>query len=198
MIDIVMREYHHLAGNAGGNAGTELAELWLGQDGKRQPRLRCSALAPMRAQLTFCFPFLSRLAVQKEKGGDPEVVRESQRKRGASVELVDEVLERYTNWTKRASRLALPSPTERRAGPHASDLPSVNFNAASKAKEINTIQKDISAKKKVRCHCLSTAVAATSLTTSRSNHAKRCRCRPRSQPTSSLLRRLRWTRSSSR
>lgn len=41
--------------------------------------------------------------VQKEKGGDPEVVRESQRKRGASVELVDEVLERYTAWTKRAS-----------------------------------------------------------------------------------------------
>jgi len=27
MIDIVMREYHCLAGNAGGNAGTELAEL---------------------------------------------------------------------------------------------------------------------------------------------------------------------------
>ncbi len=30
--------------------------------------------------------------VQADKGGNPELVRESQRKRGASVELVDEVI----------------------------------------------------------------------------------------------------------
>ena len=33
--------------------------------------------------------------LQVEKGGNPEVVRESQRKRFASVELVDEVLSLY-------------------------------------------------------------------------------------------------------
>jgi hypothetical protein len=31
--------------------------------------------------------------VQPDKGGNPEIVRESQRKRGASVELVDQVME---------------------------------------------------------------------------------------------------------
>ena len=35
--------------------------------------------------------------LQVEKGGNPEVVRESQRKRFASVELVDEVLSLYKN-----------------------------------------------------------------------------------------------------
>lgn len=39
--------------------------------------------------------------VIKEKGGDPELVRESQRKRGASVELVDNVIARYAGWVKR-------------------------------------------------------------------------------------------------
>ncbi|CED83124.1 seryl-trna synthetase [Phaffia rhodozyma] len=64
------------------------------------------------------------ILLQKDKGGDPELVRESQRKRGASVELVDDVLERYTNWTK------------------------LNFQAAQKAKEINALQKEISLKKR--------------------------------------------------
>jgi seryl-tRNA synthetase len=35
---------------------------------------------------------LTRATVQADKGGNPELVRESQRKRGASVELVDEVI----------------------------------------------------------------------------------------------------------
>lgn len=33
--------------------------------------------------------------VQTDKGGNPEVVRESQRKRGAPVEIVDEVMELF-------------------------------------------------------------------------------------------------------
>lgn len=37
-----------------------------------------------------------------EKGGNPELVRESQRKRGESVELVDEVIEMYKTWVKSA------------------------------------------------------------------------------------------------
>ncbi|KAH3660464.1 hypothetical protein OGAPHI_007050 [Ogataea philodendri] len=36
----------------------------------------------------------------EEKGGDPKAIRESQRKRGASVEIVDEIIQDYNNWTK--------------------------------------------------------------------------------------------------
>lgn len=35
-----------------------------------------------------------------EKGGNPEAARESQRKRGESVELVDEVIALYAAWVK--------------------------------------------------------------------------------------------------
>ena len=36
--------------------------------------------------------------LQVEKGGNPDLVRESQRKRNAPVELVDEVLSMYKHW----------------------------------------------------------------------------------------------------
>ena len=39
----------------------------------------------------------------KDKGGDPEIIRESQRKRGHSVEVVDEVIAMYEEWVKRVS-----------------------------------------------------------------------------------------------
>jgi seryl-tRNA synthetase len=35
-----------------------------------------------------------------EKEGDPESIRESQKKRGNSVELVDEVIGLYKDWVK--------------------------------------------------------------------------------------------------
>ena len=35
-----------------------------------------------------------------EKGGNPELIRQSQRARGASVELVDEIIDLYKNWVK--------------------------------------------------------------------------------------------------
>lgn len=35
-----------------------------------------------------------------EKGGNPEAIRESQRKRGHSVEIVDEVIDSYAAWVK--------------------------------------------------------------------------------------------------
>jgi seryl-tRNA synthetase len=38
--------------------------------------------------------------LREEKGGRPDVVRESQRKRGASVALVDEVIELDNQWRK--------------------------------------------------------------------------------------------------
>lgn len=34
------------------------------------------------------------------KGGNAEEIRESQRKRGEAVELVDEVIQMYTDWVK--------------------------------------------------------------------------------------------------
>jgi seryl-tRNA synthetase len=34
------------------------------------------------------------------KGGNAEEIRESQRKRGDSVELVDEVIQMYSEWVK--------------------------------------------------------------------------------------------------
>lgn len=42
------------------------------------------------------------------KGGNAEEIRESQRKRGDSVELVDEIIQMYTDWVKSES-LAIPS-----------------------------------------------------------------------------------------
>ena len=35
-----------------------------------------------------------------EKGGNPDAVRESQRKRGASVALVDEIIQLDKDWVK--------------------------------------------------------------------------------------------------
>jgi len=35
-----------------------------------------------------------------EKGGKPDAIKESQRRRGHSVELVDEVAKMYSDWTK--------------------------------------------------------------------------------------------------
>ena len=37
-----------------------------------------------------------------KKGGNPESIRESQRKRGLSTEIVDEVIAMYDEWVKRA------------------------------------------------------------------------------------------------
>ncbi|KAG8990170.1 Cytosolic seryl-tRNA synthetase, partial [Tulasnella sp. 427] len=58
-----------------------------------------------------------------EKGGNPETVKESQRKRGESVELVDEVIEMYQAWVKSESTLN---------------------------KQTNALQKEIGAKKKAK------------------------------------------------
>lgn len=38
------------------------------------------------------------------KGGNAEEIRESQRKRGEPVELVDQVIEMYAEWVKSAYR----------------------------------------------------------------------------------------------
>ncbi|ODQ55641.1 cytoplasmic serine-tRNA ligase Srs1 [Saitoella complicata NRRL Y-17804] len=63
---------------------------------------------------------------QVEKGGDPEMIKESQRKRGASVELVDEIIALYKEWT------------------------AVRFDLDQLNKEINVNQKAIGAKMKAK------------------------------------------------
>lgn len=64
--------------------------------------------------------------LQEDKGGDPQVVRDSQAKRGAAPEIVDEVLEMYRDWTK------------------------AQFELNSLLKEVNAVQKEITAKKKAK------------------------------------------------
>ncbi|CEH13815.1 seryl-trna synthetase [Ceraceosorus bombacis] len=64
--------------------------------------------------------------IQADKGGDPEVVRASQAKRGAAPELVDEVVGLYKEWV---------------AADHA-------VNMAQR--DVNAIQKEITSKKKAK------------------------------------------------
>jgi len=60
------------------------------------------------------------------KGGNVEEIRESQRKRGDSVELVDEIVAMYAEWVR------------------------MDFDANLVRKRINGVQKDIAAKKKAK------------------------------------------------
>ncbi|KAF7343457.1 Serine-tRNA ligase [Mycena venus] len=60
------------------------------------------------------------------KGGNSDAIRESQRKRGHSVELVDEVIQMYAVWGK------------------------VEYDAAHTKKEVNDVQKEITVKKKAK------------------------------------------------
>ncbi|KAG6837482.1 hypothetical protein H0H93_009025 [Arthromyces matolae] len=60
------------------------------------------------------------------KGGNAEEIRESQRKRGHSVELVDEVVQMYADWVK------------------------MDFDTNALRKKVNEVQKQIAAKKKAK------------------------------------------------
>ncbi|KAI0269547.1 serine-tRNA ligase [Russula aff. rugulosa BPL654] len=60
------------------------------------------------------------------KGGNSEVIRESQRKRGHSVEVVDEVIQMYQDWVK------------------------IDFDANGLSKQSNALQKQIGLKKKAK------------------------------------------------
>jgi len=61
-----------------------------------------------------------------EKGGNPEAIRESQRKRGHPVEIVDEVIDLYAAWVK------------------------LDFETNRMNKENNALQKELVAKKKAK------------------------------------------------
>lgn len=77
------------------------------------------------------------------KGGNSEEIRESQRKRGHSVEVVDEVIQMYQDWVKRTSN------------PYLEDFLlanyhlKVDFEANGLSKQSNALQKQIGLKKKV-------------------------------------------------
>ncbi|KAI0686328.1 serine-tRNA ligase [Cytidiella melzeri] len=60
------------------------------------------------------------------KGGNAAEIKESQRKRGLSVELVDEVIQMYADWVK------------------------MDFEANNISKQVNAVQKEIGAKKKAK------------------------------------------------
>ncbi|KAG6907529.1 hypothetical protein DXG01_008565 [Tephrocybe rancida] len=60
------------------------------------------------------------------KGGNAEEIRESQRKRGHSVELVDEIIQMYADWVK------------------------MDFDTNALRKKVNEVQKQIAAKKKAK------------------------------------------------
>ncbi|KAJ1938057.1 Cytosolic seryl-tRNA synthetase, partial [Linderina pennispora] len=63
---------------------------------------------------------------QIEKGGNPEAIRESQRRRGADPKIVDEIIADYQEWTK------------------------VNFELNAVNRSINAVQKDIGKKFKAK------------------------------------------------
>ncbi|KIP04037.1 hypothetical protein PHLGIDRAFT_94039 [Phlebiopsis gigantea 11061_1 CR5-6] len=60
------------------------------------------------------------------KGGNAQEIRESQKKRGLSVEIVDEVIQMYADWVK------------------------LDFEANNISKQVNAVQKEIAAKKKAK------------------------------------------------
>ncbi|KDN43210.1 serine-tRNA ligase [Tilletiaria anomala UBC 951] len=66
------------------------------------------------------------IMLQPEKGGNPELVKESQKKRGASVELVDDVLALYKEWTQ------------------------LGFQLNNLQKDVNATQKEITVKRKAK------------------------------------------------
>ena len=43
----------------------------------------------------------------QQKGGNPDEIRESQRKRGHSQEIVDEIAQMYADWVKRTQRCGI-------------------------------------------------------------------------------------------
>jgi seryl-tRNA synthetase len=79
------------------------------------------------------------------KGGNSEEIRESQRKRGHSVELVDEVIQMYQDWVKSTSSNSKYSRTFTN-----NLLLTVDFEANGLSKQSNALQKQIGLKKKAR------------------------------------------------
>ncbi|KAJ3511276.1 hypothetical protein NLJ89_g4192 [Agrocybe chaxingu] len=69
---------------------------------------------------------LDILSFIDSKGGNAEEIRESQRKRGHSIELVDEIIQMYADWVK------------------------MDYDMNTLRKQVNDVQKQISTKKKAK------------------------------------------------
>lgn len=80
----------------------------------------------------------------KERGGDPEKIRESQRRRHAPVEVVDEIISLWEEHRKGETCLVCHYYHEPRI-----DLGIANYTASQWGTKINDVQKQIGAKKKV-------------------------------------------------
>jgi seryl-tRNA synthetase len=76
------------------------------------------------------------------KGGNSELIRESQRKRGHSVEVVDEVIQMYQDWVKSMSSQILKK--------FYNFFFTADFDANGLSKQSNALQKQIGLKKKAR------------------------------------------------
>lgn len=98
---------------------------------------------------------LDVFAFIEERGGNPEAIRESQRRRHAPVEVVDEIIEMYA--AARAGRFVCnffskKSGNSERHGVKsawADEVAAARYQVDRKGTEINSTQKEIGAKKKV-------------------------------------------------
>jgi seryl-tRNA synthetase len=86
------------------------------------------------------------------KGGNAEEIRESQRKRGDSVEIVDEIIQMYADWVK--SEYGIDTNHDGGEADVHFTLVIVDFEANGLSKNVNVVQKQIGAKKKVRLPCM--------------------------------------------
>jgi hypothetical protein len=52
-----------------------------------------------KKKVPFTLTMLDIQLLLEDKGGNPELIRESQRRRGGNVEIVDEIIALYKDWT---------------------------------------------------------------------------------------------------
>jgi len=83
------------------------------------------------------------------KGGNASEIKESQRKRGGSVELIDEVIAMYTEWVKSELVIAIVFFFFSLFSPRIDATLQVDYDINIMRKKVNEIQKQISTKKKV-------------------------------------------------
>lgn len=69
------------------------------QNTERLVLLFCTSL-PTLEHITTHITMLDINLFLEERGGEPELIRESQRRRHESVELVDEIIALYDDWKK--------------------------------------------------------------------------------------------------
>jgi seryl-tRNA synthetase len=82
------------------------------------------------------------------KGGNSAEIKESQKKRGLSVELVDEIIQMYADWVKSKLCIVCSSLISELFTTYVLKL-IVDYDTNALRKKVNEVQKEISAKKKV-------------------------------------------------